>query len=93
LVFLAPPIISPYKGLYDYFNAKTGNLNTNLESEVLRSDGSKTRISPEFWREIKGIEPIGLYQEVVKSKEVYLYKLNRIEIFLNFSQSRNLIRI
>jgi pimeloyl-ACP methyl ester carboxylesterase len=73
LILLAPP---PTQNIVDKFKAKFTNrpgsvLNMEGNSELLRSDESKTIIPSQFWTEAALLDPISLYKDVIEKVETH----------------------
>lgn len=88
IILLSPPPSKRIQKMQTYFNHKQGSeFNTQGFSKVKRSDGSWTFIHPDFWNEVKIVDPAKLYKKLSKTADTYFVRALHDDVITDESYS------
>lgn len=80
----ASPIAASYQRMRSYFLQKEGaNIDERAVSRLPRSDGSTTIIPPAYWRDIKTIEPMRLFESLSHKTQTTFIRALDDEVILD----------
>lgn len=84
VILLASPLLPTYHRMIAYFAKREESMiDEKGISRLKRSDGSWTLVGPDFWQEVKTINPIALYQKLAPKTELYCVRALRDEVILD----------
>lgn len=72
LILLSPPLNSPYTSLINNVSDRPGTKINQTDISIIQgSDQSHTFVPPEFWPEMKTIDPLQQYQQFISTTQVF----------------------
>lgn len=93
VILLASPITTPYQSLKTHFTKRPETIiNEESTSIIKRSDGSITYVESDFWKEMKDINPVNLYKELIKNSEITFIRATADQIIkdTNYDEIENI---
>ncbi len=93
VLFLAPPDNVDTDRLVGIFgNRPDSVIDLNGESRIPRRDGSTTIIPASYWKSLKGLDVVRLYNELAQKTQIKLYTAEKDEILgvSDFSATTNI---
>ncbi|MCL5012090.1 MAG: hypothetical protein M1320_01565 [Patescibacteria group bacterium] len=80
-IFIAPQHnISIYRMVNMFKDRPGSEINLSGTSVFARRDGSKTLVPPEYWRSIKNIDPISLFNDFSRKTKLYIFVPTKDEV-------------
>jgi pimeloyl-ACP methyl ester carboxylesterase len=84
VVLVASPISSPYRRMKEYFSRRKGTvIDEKGESRIAKSDGSVSILDKNYWREMKGVNPLERYASLATKTRIYYIRALEDQVVTN----------
>jgi hypothetical protein len=80
-IFLAPPMRLDLEWLKDFFGSREGSVvRIDGESRLMRRDGTTTVVGPEYWKDLREVDPIEVYNDMAQPVDITMIIASQDEV-------------